>query len=173
MCATLLERLPRLGLPDWWLTAGAVFQNVWNHVEEQPAGYGIKDYDVFYFDDTDVSWEAEDAVIRGADVLLRDLSAHVEIRNEARVHLWYEEKFGIPARPFADSRDAISSFASTTCCVAVTNGGDGVEVFAPWGLDDVFAMHMRPHRRLAPRSVYESKVAEYRRRWPSVTHDPW
>ena len=44
---------------------------------------------------------------------------------------------------------------------------------AAFGLDDVFAMHMRPNRRLAPQSVYDAKVTDYRRRWPSLTSDPW
>jgi uncharacterized protein len=32
-------------------------------MSERPAGWGVKDYNVFYFDDHDPSWEAEDAVI--------------------------------------------------------------------------------------------------------------
>lgn len=68
-------------------TAGAVFQTVWNAVEGHAPGYGIKDHGVFYFDDTDLSWEAEDAVIRRAADLFHDLPAHIELRNEARVHL--------------------------------------------------------------------------------------
>lgn len=43
----------------------------------------------------------------------------------------------------------------------------------PYGLTDVFAMHLRPHRRLAPREVYETKAEEYKQRWPSVTADRW
>jgi hypothetical protein len=63
---TLLEVL---GLPDWYLTAGCLFQTIWNTVTGRPPTHGIKDYDVFYHDDTDLSWEAEDAVIRaGTDV---------------------------------------------------------------------------------------------------------
>lgn len=81
VCAAILDRMPHLGLSEWWLTAGAVFQNVWNAVEGHAPGYGIKDYDVFYFDDTDLSWEAEDAVIRRAADLFHDVPAHVELRN--------------------------------------------------------------------------------------------
>lgn len=173
VCANLLERLPILRLGEWWLTAGAVFQNVWNAVEGYPPGHGIRDYDIFYFDDTDLSWAAEDMVIRAAQDLLADLPATVEVRNEARVHLWYEEKFGVPARPFGSATDAVDAFASTTCCVAVTRDSTGLRVYAPFGLDDVFAMHMRPNRRLAPQHVYEDKVSQYRERWPTVSHEPW
>jgi hypothetical protein len=173
VCRAILDRAPRLGLAEWWLTAGAVFQNVWNVVDDRPPGYGINDYDVFYFDDSDLSWEAEDRVISSAAVLFEDLAATIEVRNEARVHLWYEERFGTPAEPFTSAADAIDAFASTTCSVGVTRGREGLRVYAPYGLADVFAMHMRPHRRLAPRSVYETKVRQYQERWPSLSHDPW
>ena len=53
------------------------------------------------------------------------------------------------------------------------DGPAGKQVYAPFGLDDGFAMHMRPHRRLAPQSVYDAGVTDDRRRWPSLTSDPW
>lgn len=173
VCAAVLERVPALGLGEWWLTAGAIFQNVWNSVEGRPAGYGIKDYDVFYYDDSDLSWEAEDTVIRAAGDLLGDVPATIEVRNEARVHLWYAEKFGTPALPFTSATDAVDAFASTVCCVAVTRDDSGLRVYAPFGLEDVFAMRMRPNRRLAPRQVYEDKAAQYSARWPTLSHEPW
>ena len=61
----ILACLPSLGLPDAWLVSGALFQTVWNLQTKRPADYGIKDYDIFYFD-PDISFAAEDAVIRKA-----------------------------------------------------------------------------------------------------------
>lgn len=87
----------------------------------------IGDYDLFYFDDTDLSWDAEDAVIRRAAKLFSDIQGVVEIRNEAWVHLWYEQHFGVPAEPFTSTADAVDHFASTTSCFAVTAGP------AAWG----------------------------------------
>ncbi|WP_313903137.1 nucleotidyltransferase family protein [Rhizobium leguminosarum] len=60
----LLEKLPALGLPQCMLTAGCLFQTVWNLKTGNDPEHGIKDYDIFYFDDHDLSWEAEDKVIR-------------------------------------------------------------------------------------------------------------
>ena len=51
--AALLERLPALGLPQGFLTAGCLFQAWWNRCSGRPPGEGVKDYDVFYFDDRD------------------------------------------------------------------------------------------------------------------------
>ncbi|KAL2704568.1 hypothetical protein AAEP93_005639 [Penicillium crustosum] len=49
---------------------------------------GISDYDLVYFDSSDLSWEAEDSVIRTGHRIFKDLKAPVQIRNQARVHLW-------------------------------------------------------------------------------------
>jgi hypothetical protein len=49
---------------------------------------------------------------------LRDL---VEVRNQARVHLWFEKKFGAdePYPPLEDSAAALKRFVATAFCVGV------------------------------------------------------
>lgn len=96
MLVQVLDRAARLALPGWYVTAGCLFQTVWNVVTGRPPSAGIKDYDLFYFDGTDLSWEAEDTVIQAAHKHFGDLPVDVEVRNQARVHLWYEQKFGVP-----------------------------------------------------------------------------
>jgi len=174
---TLLEVLNRtatLDLPGWYLTAGCLFQTVWNVATGRPPGEGIKDYDVFYFDDGDLSWEAEDKVIRAAADVFADLPADVEVRNEARVHLWYERKFGVPCAPYTSTEAAIDSFVATTCCLGVRLTPDGRwRVYAPHGLSDVFGLVVRPNPVLAPRAVYEAKTERWRRQWPELTVLDW
>jgi uncharacterized protein len=168
----VLDRAPALGIGDWWLTAGVLFQTVWNSLTGRPPGTGIRDADFFYFD-PDTSWSAEDAVIRAGAELFADLPVPVEIRNEARVHLWYADRFGIPAPPFRDCEDAIDSFAAV-CCYGVTADASGrLRVYAPHGYDDLFAMTVRPNKRLAPRHVYEAKAARWAQQWPELTVLPW
>lgn len=170
----ILERTAALGAPDWWLTAGAVFQTVWNVLDGRDPTAGIKDYDLFYFDASDLTYQAEDAVIQKAAVLFADLDAAVEVRNEARVHLWYEQHFGVPGIRFRSTADAIDQFASTTCCFGVSRAVDGLLVtYAPHGFDDLFQKRVRPNPRLAPREVYETKARRWQREWPSLLVDPW
>ncbi|MGW3098537.1 nucleotidyltransferase family protein [Streptomyces sp. NPDC001102] len=170
----VLERAATMGLPGWYLTAGCLFQTVWNVVTGRPPTEGIKDYDVFYFDAGDLSWAAEDAVIRAGREVFAGLPAEVEIRNEARVHLWYERKFGVPCPPYASSEAAIDSFAATTCCLGVRlEAGGRWRVYAPHGLSDVFGLVLRPNPVLAPRSVYEAKAARWREQWPELTVLEW
>jgi hypothetical protein len=171
---SILDRGPALGVPDWWLTAGAVFQTVWNALDGRDPGAGIADYDFFYYDASDLSYEAEDAVIRRAKSLFADLGTTVEVRNEARVHLWYEARFGVAGVPFSSSTDAIDHFASTTCCFGVSRTTDGQLIdYAPHGYADLFAMRVRPNPRLAPREVYEAKTRRWQQEWPSLVVDPW
>jgi hypothetical protein len=171
---TILQRMPELGLQDWYLTAGGVFQTIWNVMTGRDPEAGVNDYDVFYFDSLDLSYEAEDAVIRRAQQLFSDIPATIEVRNEARVHLWYEQKFGVPARQFTSCKDAIDHFASTTCCYGVTVDSDGdIRVYAPHGYADLFSLAVRPNPVLAPREVYEAKTARWRAEWPSLTILPW
>jgi hypothetical protein len=163
-----------LELPGWYVTAGCLFQTVWNVVTGRPPTNGIKDYDVFYFDRSDLSWAAEDAVIKAGQEVLTGLPAEVEIRNEARVHLWYEQKFGIACPPHESTEAAIDCFAATTCCLGVRLGSDGGwRVYAPHGLSDVFNLVVRPNPVLAPREVYETKAARWKEEWPELTVLPW
>ena len=96
--AAVLDRLPGLELPQAQLAAGCLFGTVWNVRSGRPPAEHIRDYDLLYYD-PDTSYAAEDAAIRRAAALFADLGALIEVRNQARVHLWFEERFqAAPAR---------------------------------------------------------------------------
>ena len=167
-----LREARELALPDWWIVSGAVYNSVWNAMEGKPAGHGIKDIDLFYFD-PDVSWEAEDHVIQHA---ARHFSGAipVEVRNQARVHLWYQDRFGHPALPLTDCEESLFRFASETHAVAVRlTANDQIEVRAPFGLDALFEMRMVPNTRVLNRRTHETKGARCQSLWPGVTVEPW
>lgn len=170
---TLLSRLAELDLPGWHLTAGCLFQTVWNALSGRDPTAGIRDYDVFYFDE-DASWQAEDEVIRSSAESLRDLPVDVEVRNQARVHLWYPEKFGISCPPLTSAEDGIDSFLATACCLGVRQTHDGDRrVYAPRGFTDLYALVVRPNNLRGPRHVYESKAERWLREWPQLHVLPW
>ncbi len=91
----VLRTARRLALPDWMVFSGAAYQPVFNHLTGRPPEYGIRDYDLAYFDAADLSYEAEDRVIRRVAAAFDEpLRSRVEVRNQARVHLWFEAHFG-------------------------------------------------------------------------------
>ena len=77
----LLHRLRDRRIPQCYLTAGCLFQAIWNHRSGTPVDWGVNDYDVFYFDDSDLTEEAEDRVIQLVSEATADLGAKVEVRN--------------------------------------------------------------------------------------------
>lgn len=162
--AELLVRLPALGLPDCFLTAGCVFQAVWNQASGRAADWGIKDYDIFYFDDRDLSWEAEDRVIRRIGAATADLPIRIEVRNQARVHLWYAERFGDGYPRLVSARDGIDRYLISCTCVGIHV--DTGSIYAPNGLDELAQgiLRMNP---LNPRpDLFRQKADSYRSRWP-------
>lgn len=166
---TVLTRVRALDLPDWRLFSGAVYQAVWNAVTGRPAGYGVKDYDLGYFD-PDVSWEAEDAVIRRvAAAFAPPLADQVEVRNQARVPLWFPARFGEPYPPLACTDQALERFVAPCFAVAVRLEPDGgISVAAPFGLEDVFDLTIRPNPRRPRARDWDRIVAGARARWPEL-----
>ncbi len=175
MVREVLRRAARLDLPDWYLAAGCLFQTVWNVLDERDPTHGIGDYDLIYHDDRDLSWDAEDGVIRRCADAFGDLGIDVEVRNQARVHLWCEDHFGVPYPPLRSSAEAVDRYAAHACRVAMrtSTSGDGYEVYAPSGFDDLFAFVVRPNPVIAPRAVYEGKAARWSALWPRLEVLPW
>ncbi|HWK45012.1 MAG TPA: nucleotidyltransferase family protein [Stellaceae bacterium] len=163
----ILERLPTLGLPDAWLVAGCLYQTVWNRLAGRSPGALIKDYDIFYFDDADLSWDAEDRAIRRAERCFADLGITVELRNQARVHLWYAERFGPGYPALRSSRDGIDRYLVECTCVALApTPGGAPELYAPYGLGDLYDGILRPNPINPRPALFAAKAASYRARWP-------
>ena len=174
LLAGTLARVRQLALPDWLVVSGALYNSVWNHLTGRPSGYGIKDVDLFYFDDSDLSYEAEDAVIRRAAQHFEGLKLPVEVRNQARVHLWYPVKFGQDCPRYTSSSESVSYFASKTHAVGVRSGQDGaLELVAPFGLDDLFSFRITPNRMLDNQRTHEAKGKRARERWPEIEVVAW
>ena len=162
----------RLCLPDWLVFSGAVYQPVLNHLTGRPLDHGIKDYDLAYFDASDLSYEAEDAVIRRVKAAFDEpLTSMVEVRNQARVHLWFEAKFGEPYGSLSCTAEALERFASATFAVGVRlEPDDRLHIEAPFGLADLFGLCLRPNPRRE--TVHFARTsADVRRRWPEVVID--
>jgi hypothetical protein len=174
LLAETLALVRELALPNWLVVSGALYNSVWNHLTGKPPGYGIKDVDLFYFDDTDLSYEAEDAVIQRAARHFEGLALPVEVRNQARVHLWYPMKFGKPCPRYASSSESVTYFASKTHAVGVRYDADGqLDLVAPFGLDDIFSFRITPNRVMDNQSTHEAKGARAKANWPEITVVPW
>lgn len=166
----ILTRLPMLGVKDAWLVAGAIFQPYWNALSDLPPTTGIKDYDIFYFDPDDLSYEAEDAILRRAALVFADLDALIDIKNQARVHLWYRDRFGADWPPVASARESIARFQIRCTCFGLQPRGDAtLDLAAPYGLDELTRGELRRNNACPSLSGFQAKAESYQARWPWLT----
>ena len=167
----VLTTVRALDLPDWRLVSGAVYQAVWNARTGRPAGYGVKDYDLAYFDGSDLSYEAEDVVIkRVAAAFDEPFRSQVEVRNQARVHLWFQDRFGEPYEALGSTDEALGRFVAPTFAVGVRlEADDAISIAAPFGLEDVFAMTIRPNPNRPLARGWARTIENAQGRWPELT----
>ena len=165
--------------PSWtcrtpgWFPAPST-NTVWNQLTGRPPLTGINDIDLFYFDASDLSYEAEDRAIKATDRVFADLPLPVQLRNQARVHLWYPERFGEPYPALTSSREAIDRFASLTHAVGARLDRAGeIELYTPFGLDDLFSFRIAPNRRMNNRATHEKKAERARSVWPEIVVEAW
>lgn len=164
--AAVVARLPDLGIDDAWLTGGCLAQSWWNVAAGRDPAAGVRDYDLFYWE-ADTSWDAEDQVIRRAAGLWPGLN--VEPRNQARVHLWFAERFGAPCPPLPSARAGIDRFLFPAIRLGLDRDG---RLYAPDGLSDTVAGHLRPDPAMPRLAQAGPKAADYRARFPELTLAP-
>jgi len=170
----LLRIAREMDLPEGRVVAGCIYQSVWNVLTGRPRGTGINDYDLIYFDPGDISDAAEKAVEQSVRSRLPAFPAPIEVRNQARVHLWFEGYFGIAYPQLGSADEAITQYASATHAIGIRLlQDDRLDVFAPFGLQDIFDMVIRPNHALANRETHERKAARAKSVWPEVTVVPW
>lgn len=165
----LLDEVARLALPDAWVVAGCLTQTIWNVQTGRAHGYGIGDYDVFYFD-PDLSWEAEDHVITRMHPISERLGLAVEVRNQARVRLWYAAKHGTPYPPLGQSTDGIDRFLTRCTQIGIRRARSGDQIYAPFGFGDIEGMIVRPNTTANfSASAYAAKATRWKTLWPELT----
>jgi uncharacterized protein len=173
----MLDRLPELALPDTWVVGGCLFQTAWNVLAGHAPDQGIKDYDIFYFDSRNCSSDCEEQARRRAAQCYGDLCCEVDVRNQARVHTWYAQEFGIQGYPQLEkATDGIDNFLAVCCMVGVRQLACGrIELYAPLGVEDLLDSIMRPNPlfQLSSRKAYEKKAARWRESWPTLEVVPF
>ena len=166
----VLKTVRDLDLPDWRVFSGAVYQSVWNALTGRPAGYGRKDFDLGYFD-PDTSWDAEDVIIkRVAAAFEEPFRTDVEVRNQARVPIWFPAHFGEPYDPISSTDEALERFVAPAFAIGVRlEADDTISVAAPLGLTDLFDLILRPNPNRGVAKDWARVVEKRLALWPELT----
>ena len=134
--------------------------------------YGISDVDFIYFD-TDLSYEAEDCVIKRVEQAFCALPVKIDVKNQARVHLWYKQHYGYDLRPYASLEEAVNTWPTTATSIGVRLRDGVLEVYTPFGLNDMFGQIVRPNKTQITEEIYLKKCKKWGAKWDTLTFIPW
>lgn len=134
---TILTIIRDLGLKDSWLAAGSVRNFIWNLLSDKSAFDYETDVDVIFFD-PDVSYEETLFLEKN---LREDFPQYQwELKNQVYMH-----QHSPHTDPYTSSRDAISKYPERCTALGLRLDEDGsLELFAPYGLEDVFNFQVEP-----------------------------
>lgn len=154
-----------LKLPDWWICAGFVRSKIWDTLHGFNERTETPDVDVIYFDnknrDENVEKELENKLVSMMPTI------PWSVKNQARMHLINN------LAPYTSSEDAISRFPETVTALGVKlNKENNLVLTAPWGLEDVLNLEVKPTpyftetKELA--AIYEERMIK--KNWKSIWH---
>ena len=169
-----IERAKLLDIENYYIGAGCIAQTVWNYLFNNPLEYGIKDIDFVYFDDKNLDPESENSVILKVKDLYSDLKIQVDVKNEARVHLWYKHHFGYAIEPYSSLESALNTWPTTATSIGVRKDKNNeLKVYAPFGLNDLFGKIVRANKTQITKQIYENKVSGWLKKWPDLKVIQW
>lgn len=165
----VLHLVSDLGLPDCWVAAGFVRSCVWDHLHQHPTSPLPEDIDVIWFDPHD-SGSARDVAL---EMVLHGRGATLKwsVKNQARMHGRNGDL------PYRSATDAMRYWPETATAVGVRLGDGGhIEVAAPFGLHDLFALLVRPTPRFTTDkcAVVEERIRtkNWMAAWPRLRMAP-
>lgn len=158
---------------NYYIGAGCIAQTIWNYNFGKTYDYGIKDIDFVYYDKRNLTAEAEKLMSIQVANALRFTEKEIDCKNQARVHLWYEAKFGVKLDQYKSLEAAIDTWPTTASAIGIRQIGDKFEFYAPYGLDDLLSGVVRANKLLITESVFIDKSTKWKGKWEELTVIPW
>ncbi len=155
--------------PDWLVGGGVIRNLVWNRAHGYADATYVRDVDVVFFDAASLGPERERAFEQ--DLLARCPDVPWDAKNQAAVHLWYEEKFGYAVPQLRSSEEGVGANPETATSVGVRLlADDKLYIAAPLGLDDLFELVLRRNPRRVTPGIFHKRLVEkgIREKWPRV-----
>jgi uncharacterized protein len=168
----VIDKIPELNLPNCYVAGACIAQIVWNTAHHKEAHADIKDIDLVYFD-TDLSEEKELGEQNRVRAIFKDSLIHIDLINEARVHLWYKNSFGYDIKPYTSTEEAITTFPITAGVLGIRKDAHDYHLFAPLGFDDIFNLVVRANKKQITKDIYESKLKRWQPCWPTLNYLSW
>lgn len=173
---TILDYIEKLKLPNFYIASGAVFQTIWNYLDNRPINYGIKDIDIVYYDSNNLSKEYEEKLESKIEKYFKDnnINYKFDIHNEARMHLWKKENENKDVDQYKNSENAIIQWIATVQAIGITKNSNEIKVYAPFGLSDIYGKIIRPIKhKTNSKELYAKKIDSWSKRFNNLTIVDW
>jgi len=158
-----------LTLPQWMVSAGFVRNKIWNVLRGREEKH-TTDIDLIYFDPNGNDEQQDQAL---TDQLNKDTGWTWEVVNQSYSHDWNREL------PYTSTEDALAHFPETATAIAVTLVDGKLKLIAPFGIEDLVHMVVRPTDAFMVSDAKKNRVRERVRekkwleKWPQLTLAPF
>ncbi|WP_019419462.1 nucleotidyltransferase family protein [Paenibacillus sp. OSY-SE] len=154
-----LKLVESLNLPECYIAAGYVRNRIWDMLH----GYemsDLNDIDVVYYNVEDIT-EATDILIENRLIEVTG-NEKWSVKNQARMHLRNNNA------PYQSTSHALSYWTETATAVGVRWRNNEIEICSPYGLDDLFQMHVRRCPLFEDVHFFRERVhaKKWLERWP-------
>ena len=156
----ILKTVATLNLSDWAVGAGFVRAAVWDALTGKPERTPLPDIDVIYFNLENTDPEHERQIVSALTATMPDVPW--DLRNQARMHTRNKDA------PYRDSTDALAHWLEIPTCIAARlDSHNHVVIVAPYGVEDLLALRVRPTASgRAKLKQYRDRMAE--KNWPGL-----
>lgn len=172
----ILDYVSKLKLPNFYIASGAIFQTIWNYYDGKDLNFGIKDIDIIYYNNADLTVEKdlEYYKIINKYAKSKHFDYEIDVSNEARMHLWKKNHENKNIDQYKNSEDAIAQWLATVQSIGLTKVNGDIRVYAPYGLSDIFSKTIRPIKHKGnSKELYDKKVASWQQRFSDLKIIPW
>lgn len=164
---SIIQIAAAFDLPDWLIGAGFVRNKVWDYLH----GYvkekvDTNNIDLVYFDPHGNDEKADEALSKE---LKERTGMEWEVVNEVYAHKWNN------LLPYTSSEDCISQWSETATAVGVTLKDGTLKLVAPYGINNLVNMVIRPSPRSnggMERIMERVEKKSWLLKWPKLKIEP-
>lgn len=166
------KRIPdKLSCFEMYLSGSAIAKTVWNRQLGYDDMYDISDIDLIYFDPIHTTYQQEDTVISNTkSVMPNYISFRCDVKNQARVHIWHQEHFGKPLKPYRDIVETLQVTTTKIQQIAISIDrkhviyGDRGDIIS----NDIINMVIRPNDKATLPESYAAKSDKWKSAYPQL-----
>ncbi|MCH7297373.1 nucleotidyltransferase family protein [Acinetobacter higginsii] len=164
----MLQQLARLH-PAAYLSAGVLRNTVWAHLHGQSFDLNNCDIDVIYHD----AMQTDECLQKQLQQDLQRIfpEQQWDVVNQALVHTWYRQDNAANIQPLVSLEHALSLWPDTATAIALRlNCAGELELIAPFGLHDLFALRLRWNPALVSYDTFKQRLEskQWLQQWPKL-----